>query len=245
MVHYSEFTISTVSSLIAYGTTYPIDAIKTNFQVSNYKTHKPKVFDVVKDIYRTTGFTGYYKGVSSTLMTYPLFWGVFFQTQNYSNVMIASSVASFVTNPLFVLKTRFQTNINGSARSTYFSLTQNIFKTEGLGGFYKGFVSTLVNNTKLWIQFPLYDKLKSETDNIVFSSIMSKIISSTLYYPTDLIRTTQRYLKDDVNILQASKNIYKLNGLKGFYNGVILYNMISIPSFVALMVLREYIKETL
>lgn len=219
----NEFMIGSVSSIIASSLTYPIDLIKTNYQIANSQTYKPNTTEIIKNIYRTGGCPGFYKGVSSTLMTYPLFWGVFFQTKDYTNVMVASSVASFVTNPLFVLKTRFQTNSN----MKYYHLIDDIYKKEGINGFYKGFRSTLANNTKLWIQFPLYDKIKMELDNnrhnihnrhnnIVVASLLSKIISSSIYYPTDLIRTNQRNIKTNVSMFEVSKNIYKSNGVRGF-----------------------------
>jgi hypothetical protein len=111
-------------------------------------------------------------------------------------------------------------------------------------GFYKGFALTLANNSKLCLQFPLYDKLKSKTDSVVVSSMLSKIISSTIYYPTDLIRTNQRNMKNNLNMFETAKNLYKVGGCRGFYNGVVLYNMVSIPSFIVMMMVKEWIQST-
>lgn len=241
----NEFTIGTVSSIISYSLTYPIDVIKTNYQIANLK-QKPIISNVVKQIYSTHGITGYYRGVGSTLMTYPLFWGMFFQTNAHTNVFVASGVASFVTNPLFVLKTRFQStshNYESINQQSYLNLTKNIYRNEGIRGFFKGFVSTMANNTKLWIQFYAYDEMNKKTNNVVASSMIAKIFSSTIYYPTDLIRTNQRNLKENMNIVEVGKSIYKANGIKGFYNGVVLYNAISIPSFCIMMCCRDYIKK--
>ena len=82
-----------------------------------------------------------------------------------------------------------------------------------------------------------------KTDNIIVSSLMAKIISSTIYSPTDLIRTNQRILKDNRNMIEIGKSIYKINGIRGLYKGAILYNLVSIPSFVILMVCRDYIEK--
>lgn len=243
----NEFAISTISSVISYGLTYPIDAVKTNFQVTNLK-QKPVLNDVIKKIYTDHGFRGFYRGIGSTMMTYPLFWGIFFQTKSYSNVLIASSVASLVTNPLFVLKTRFQ--VPETNTQSYVNLTKTIYRTEGLVGFFKGFGATLANNTKLWIQIPLCDALSDRTKNIALSSMIAKITSSTLYYPIDIVRTNQRNSKDNRNMIEVAKSIYRVNSVKGighgvmgFYNGVGLYNLVSVPSFVALMLCRDYIKR--
>src|SRR5437868_4387862 len=131
----NEFAISTTSSIISYSLTYPIDVVKTNYQNTNMK-QKTTLNDVVKQIYTKYGVRGYYRGVSSTLMTYPLFWGIFFQTRSYSNVFVASSIASVVTNPLFVLKTRFQSvSEQHGLNASYLKLTKDIYQNEGLRGF--------------------------------------------------------------------------------------------------------------
>lgn len=238
----SEFAIGTLSSVISYSLTYPIDTIKTNYQTKSL-SERPVLKDVVQQIYRTQGLKGYYRGVGSTLATYPLFWGIFFQTNSTHNVMIASGLASLCTNPLFVLKTRFQSSSTDQSNKSYLKLGQSIYRAEGVGGFFKGFGSTLANNTKMWIQFPAYDFLHKNTDNVVISSMIAKITSSTIYYPTDLIRTNQRNLRDSRNMFQVGKSIYQVNGIRGLYNGVVLYNLVSIPSFVILMVCRDYLKK--
>ncbi len=238
----NEFAISTTSSIISYSLTYPIDAIKTNYQIASLK-QKPILSDVVKQIYAIHGIKGYYRGVSSNLMTYPLFWGIFFQTQSHSNVMIASAVASLVTNPLFVLKTRFQSVSHQNQKVSYLNLTKNIYQNEGHKGFFKGFGSSLANNTKLWMQFFLYNEIKQRTDNVVVSSMAAKVASSTIYYPTDLIRTNQRNSKNSQSMIEVGKSIYKANSFRGFYSGVVIYNFISVPSFVVLMFCRDYFKK--
>jgi hypothetical protein len=256
----SEFAIGTVSSLIAYTATYPIDVIKTNYQILNYQNKNINTVGVIKNIYKTNGLYGYYKGSSSTLLTYPIFWGMFFDVQNTSNnwismktnnsiltklipPMIASTVASFVTNPLFVIKVRFQTDSISGSKSNYPNIIKNIWTVEGMHGFYKGFFSTVLNNTKLWLQFPLYDYIQNKTNNIVIASIGSKFISSMLFYPTDLIRINQRFSINKISMIEASKNIFRSHGLKGFYNGLMLYNILSLPNFVLLMVIRDYLKK--
>lgn len=119
----NEFAIGTISSVISYGLTYPIDAIKTNYQIANLK-QKPSLGDINKLIYMDHyGVRGYYRGFSSILITYPLFWGIFFEARTHSNVMVASGVASLITNPLFVLKTRFQSVTHNFDEGNQYNLT--------------------------------------------------------------------------------------------------------------------------
>lgn len=290
----NEFVLSSASSFIASIVTYPVDAIKTNHQIALYN-QKSSVPSVIKNMYAQGGAKSFYKGISGTIITAPVFWGIFFQTKdnikintaypiinNATSSFIASSSASLITNPLYVLKTRFQSSVfqNQSLRSrkqledvtkniilgkhqtsltidssttSYLSLCKNILHREGFSGFFKGYMSTVTNNTKYCIQFPLYDHInKIISDNpqynhnnhkkqrIVVSSLISKVISTTLYYPTDLIRTNQRNMTDSVNMWNTVKNIYQTNCMKGFYKGCLVYNMVSVPSFVIMMIAKDY-----
>lgn len=237
----NDFLIGMSSSIISYGITYPIDAIKTNFQLSSYKNNSATVNNTIRQIYKSDGIRGFYKGISSTFITYPIFWGTFFGTLSYSNVFVASTFASLITNPLFVLKTRFQSDLVN--KPNYLNLIKQIYEKENIYGFFKGFGSTVINNTKLCIQFPLYDYLKIHTNSILFASMLSKIAASTIYYPTDLIRTNQRNSQVKISFLEATKNIYKINGFIGFYKGVLIYNAVSIPNFIIMMFIKEYIQK--
>ena len=144
-----------------------------------------------------------------------------------------------IANPFFVIRTRLQTS-KQTVKIT--PLIINIYHKEGLKGFQKGLSSSLLNNTKLVLQFPLYDYLKKNY-NTITSSFIAKFISNTLFYPSDLIRTNQRNSPIKITMLNATKQIYNIGGLFGFYRGVILYNCISIPNFVLMMLILENMKK--
>ena len=279
-----DLITSIFSASLAVVITYPIDVIKTQFQVtlkgsesrsnlftlkgseshSNLFTrlkHKnPKganVTSLTKDLYQQRGLYGFYRGVGSSLMTYPIFWGLYFQTKkikweptNYKygdKFIIASGsgiVASIITNPLFVIKTRFQTDnlkthSNSPIKKSYTNLIKSIYHHEGIGGYYKGLLPTLLNNTKLGVQFPLYDYLKEQTDSVLISSGLAKTLASTIFYPLDLIRVNQRDLVEKLSIRDAVKQIYKKSGPIGFYRGVMLYNFVNGSGFVLMMLIKD------
>lgn len=242
----NDFSKGTLSSLISSTITYPMDVVKTNFQIARFNNNNSSTVEIIKQIYKNKGLIGFTKGISSNWMTYPIFWGVFFQTQTSSSLyidnslvksMTASTTASTIANPLFVLKVRFQANPNNL---TYGRIVKDIYIKEGFTGYFKGLPSTIINNSKLWIQFPLYDLIKKHTENVIYASLGSKIISSMIYYPTDLIRINQRANVNKITIVEAVKNIYEKQGIKGFYKGFWLYNAVSVPSFIILMVVKEY-----
>ena len=118
-----------------------------------------------------------------------------------------------------------------------------MFKEEGSRSFMKGINPTLINNTKLALQMPMYDYMKEHTNSVTISSMGSKLASSTIFYPLDIIRTNMRASQKPLGIGETVRNIYTRHGYKGFYKGVGLYNLISGPNFVLMMIIRDYLKK--
>lgn len=247
-----DFLISSSSSAIASFSIYPIEVIKTNYQYNILNKRNNNINFIVRNIYRSSHLSGFYKGISSNLFSFPLFWGVYFQSSShikpllsqyidphsfsfkFSNYLFSSSIASFIANPLFVLKTRYQI-LNNNFNSSYSSLIHSIYRDEGLTGFLKGFNATLLNSSKLAIQFPLYDYFFLHSNNSVLSSFFSKILTSSIFYPLDLVRTFQRNSTHSLSIFNSLKHIYSSNGLFGLYRGILMYNLVSCPNFVIMM----------
>lgn len=247
--------IGITSSTLATFILHPIDVIKTRYQISRLK--KPTTVQyTITSIYKN-GFKSFYKGLGPNLGTYPIFWSVYFQTNSiqfeptdntftnkFLKAQISACIASTISNPLFVFKTRAQTNNSGIK---YSKLASNMIKNEGILGFYKGLGSTLLNNTKLGIQMPLYDYLHKNNEltlnNSLLSSLISKGICTTLFYPFDLVRVNQRNEQTKLSIANGFKNAYKNGGIIGLYRGVLLYNLISTPNFVLMMWFKDIIEK--
>jgi solute carrier family 25 folate transporter 32 len=258
-----DFTVSAASSLSSSAIVYPLDILKTQYQVARVNRNiNPSVLDISKNIIKKQGLKGFYRGLGPHLTTYPFFWGVYFETNRLNfkptgylyldKVFMAYAsgfIAGTLANPLWVIKTRFQTEILKTYGSdnkiipkvSYVQFTKNMYKNEGIASFWKGWGTTQLNNLKLGVQFPLYDFLKDKTENIFFSSTFAKLLSSTVFYPLDLIRTNQRESTVKLYAVDCSKKIYKKDGLRGFYRGVGLYNLTTGPNFVLMMVIRDFI----
>lgn len=252
-----ESILAFSSSLISSYIVYPIDLVKTVYQVNSYNKKIIPVNNLITNIYNNNGIKGYFRGVTPHLVSHPVFYAFYFQsnkkakehiiTGNYFcdkflHATIAGGIASIISNPFFVIKTRYQTDIL-KKNINYILYVKNMYKSEGFNGFFKGTTSALVNNTKLIIQFPLYDYLKLKTDNVFISSIIAKTIANTILYPSELIRTNQRNMKVKSSIVQTGKNIIKTNGIKGLFDGLFLYNMVSLPNFVLMMIIFENFKK--
>lgn len=250
-----------VANSVSIVLTHPIDVVKTNYQLYQIKNtyssvnSNSTIVSITKNIFQTRGVKGFYSGITPNLMTYPIFWAVYFgtnQTLNdhkystnmyvnkFINSYISGTIGSTFTNPLFVIKTRMQNTSRENA--SVISTIRDVNKI-GFNTYFKGLNATFLNNTKLALQFPLYDCIKNNTDSVLSASFGSKIISSTIMYPLDLFRTIQRNSDTKLNLIDVMKSIHAKNGLIGFYRGVILYNAVSTPNFVIMMYLFELMKK--
>lgn len=175
----------------------------------------------------------------------------------FTDVMICSSGASLATNPLFVIKIRRQTEILKQANKphqprypypnpSYPQLISNIIRYEGVRGLFKGYLATVLNNIKLGIQMPLYAYLKNQTDSPTLSSFTSKLVASSALYPLDIIRTNIRdHSKEKLSLTEVTRKIYTNHGLKGFFRGLILYQAVTCPNFMIMMISKEYLTTKL
>lgn len=233
--------LSTASSMLSSTIVYPINASKIIFQTDPSLTPQSAVSKLLNRG-RTEGFRSMYRGLTPTLMTYPIFWGAFFPIKNnvdlhvtgghyvdkVCNVAFASSIASAVSNPLFVMQVR---SVTGSVSSA-----SGIAKAEGWRALWKGYPSTVLNNCKLCIQFPLYDYFNSSGYGILLSAFGAKTTANTITYPLELIRTTQRHSSKPLSIRDVIRD---LGGIRGLYRGVYLYNAMSVPNFCLMMLFLE------
>lgn len=134
--------------------------------------------------------------------------------------ILASSTAGatnvFVTNPLWVAKTRLQIqgfhsipspDKTSSAPFKYrgtFHALWSIARYEGVAGMYSGLSPSLVGVSHIAIQVPLYEELKRiavhkreascgkcevTSLDIIFSSSLAKMIASAVTYPHEVIRS--------------------------------------------------------
>ena len=187
------------SSMIAMTMTYPIDVIKTNYQIyknsPNIQSSKSiKTLDIIKYIYNKKNIKGFFRGLPASLSSQPIFWSVFYQVKSYdinifsnkvyNNILvniICGNIGSLVANPFYVLRTRFQVQTQST---TYLNMFKNIYREEGIMKFFAGFPSTCFNNLKLGLQFPLYEYLKNNNYNTFYSASISKLITSITCAPT-------------------------------------------------------------
>lgn len=142
---------------------FPLDTLKTRLQ-------SPQGF------IKAGGFKGIYKGLSAAALGSAPGAALFFSTYETSKALLKDSLPLSVTHmvaascgeviaclirvPTEVVKQRYQANMIVSSNNLFQSIG-NIFKIEGLGGFYKGFGITIMREIPFsLVQFPMYEYFK-------------------------------------------------------------------------------------
>ncbi|WFD08602.1 hypothetical protein MVES1_003978 [Malassezia vespertilionis] len=111
-----------------------------------------------------------------------------------------------------------------------------IYQREGLGAFYRGLFASLLGITHVAVQFPLYEWFKElahkyeQRDTLGPGTILicsggSKMVASIATYPHEVIRTRLQMISNSTHrqytsFLQTVRYIYKHEGIRGFYRGM-------------------------
>ncbi|TVY26123.1 Mitochondrial FAD carrier protein [Lachnellula hyalina] len=165
---------------------------------------------------------------------------------------ISGTIITVSTNPIWVLKTRMLSSDKGTA-GAYESMwhgANQLWKTEGWRGFYRGVGVSLLGNSHGAVQFAVYEPTKNiwrkylakehqlsgktpagnhrqeklgNTATLVISG-SAKIMAGTVTYPYQVIRSRlQTYHADErfgKGILGVATKVWRDEGWRGFYKGL-------------------------
>ncbi|KAM7274995.1 hypothetical protein ACFE04_016861 [Oxalis oulophora] len=275
----------------------PLDVIKTRLQVHGLPeaVHSSRKGSIIvtslQEIVRKEGIKGLYRGLSPTVLALLPNWAVYFTVYErlkslltsedngeltlVSNMVAAAgagAATSVTTNPLWVIKTRLQTQGMRPDVVPYKSMLsafKRISHEEGIRGLYSGILPSLAGVSHVAIQFPAYEHIKlyiakkenktvdklKPTDVAIASSV-SKVLASIMTYPHEVIRSRLQEQGQNRNsngqytgVIDCIKKVFKKEGLPGFYRGCATNLLRTTPSavitFTSYEMILRFLERTL
>lgn len=130
-----------------------------------------------------------------------------------------------------------------------------IYKEEGLLGFYKGIIPSIILTLNPVVNYTLYEFLKTgfsstnkpTSKQILIASFVSKFITNIVSYPLTSVKTLfqankSKPTKDILNLILL---VLKEEGIQGFYKGISTKMLGSLLNNAVLMVTYEQIQVTI
>lgn len=253
--------------------------LKQNKPILNNRPMYKNLFDSFIQVYKQeNGLRGLYRGLNINVTASGAAWGLYFLIYNslksyrYKNesvaidnstnklktilnytidASLAGAITIFITNPLFLIKTRMCLQYTHSNQQSSFSIFKNVIKQDGFLGLYKGFLPGLfgtLNGTiqmvsydlikLIWFNFKHYDNNTNESKeynkqvkeiNNFFNSFdylviagLSKSFAVLCTYPFQLIRSRSQDQHRQYNgFIDIVKRTYRQEGFFAFYKGLI------------------------
>ncbi|KAL9043203.1 MAG: hypothetical protein Q9180_000030 [Flavoplaca navasiana] len=276
------FLAGVASTLVAQ----PLDVLKTRLQVDRASSPQAGTsLRLVKDILKNEGITkGFYRGLSPNLAGNSVSWALYFlwysrtkaaleahhangKRLSYYDFFLASGVAGALTavctNPIWVIKTRMLSTAShhpGAYRSISHGARQ-IYRTEGVQGFYRGLLPSLFGVSHGALQFMAYEQFKRHrafqlegeskrlsTVDYLWLSGASKAFAGSVTYPYQVVRSRlQMYEAKQIyrGARDAISLIWKQEGIRGFYKGLGPNLVRVLPSTWITFLVYERTKELL
>lgn len=187
---------------------------------------------------------------------------------------VAGVATGTATNPIWVVKTRLQltaserrhpsiasTNQGATAGPSRalggsFRMITQIFREEGIKGFYKGLSASYLGVTEGTIQWVLYERLKQLSTNpdgrggmaewcgMLGSAGTAKCVASLITYPHEVIRTRLR--QPSVNgvmkytgLWQTLRTVIAEEGARSLYGGLSAHLMRVVPNAAVMYSIYE------
>ncbi|XP_057530583.1 nicotinamide adenine dinucleotide transporter 1, chloroplastic-like [Amaranthus tricolor] len=260
----------------------PLDVIKTRLQVHGLPVTSTSTFkgNVIitsfQDIIKKEGIRGMYRGLSPTILALLPTWAVYFPVYEHLKGLLkkdehgadqltigknmiaaagAGAATAVTTNPLWVVKTRLQTQGMRTDVIPYTSILsalRRITCEEGISGLYSGLLPSLAGISHVAIQFPAYERIKlylARRENttvdklspgsLTIASSMSKIVASILTYPHEVVRSRLQEQGQARNnkvrysgVVDCVRKVFQVEGLSGFYRGCATNLLRTVPNSV-------------
>ncbi|CAN8068994.1 unnamed protein product, partial [Agarophyton chilense] len=245
--------------------THPLDVVRTKLATQRqYRGGQPPRYrgtlGTLRRVFSEEGAHGLFRGITPAVVSHAPAAAIFFSTYSFLRVrvperMVASSfprdvcasswaaggawiTTCLLLNPLFVLKTKQQTQLvraNPHAPLKYTGLLSSfrvLVSEQGLRGLYAGTLAAMAAFPGAMIQMPLYEYLKTAAARdhdpsplrIAMSSACSASTVGIVMYPIEVVRLRLQAQNPNAahysGIFDAFKKIFCSEGVHAFYRGL-------------------------
>jgi solute carrier family 25 (mitochondrial folate transporter), member 32 len=190
---------------------------------------KAGIWKLFQSIRQQEGIRGYFRGLGATLATVPMFWGLYFplyedmkrtlahyRTNSYFTPILqypsfihglsaisAGAIADIVCNPMFVVRTRLQTEaLHGNHHTTILQTVAALYREGGLLIFWRGLTASMMGLSHVGVQFPVYEWLKKEAR--ILRHNKPQISTQSSQHPTSWQQQQQQQRDAPLDLLLAS-----------------------------------------
>lgn len=179
----------------------------------------------------------------------------------FASSALAGVATSVLTNPIWVLKTRILGLVRTDARAYKLVLdgVRQILAHEGVASFWKGTIPSMFGVLQASLQFTLYDHMKGwtarrrgpehldaalSTAQYIYISAASKIASSMVMYPTQVVRARlQNHHGGRQTIASVVRHLWTAEGgVRAFYKGVSANMLRVVPATCVTLVVYENVR---
>jgi len=177
------------------------------------------------------------------------------------SAVMAGAISDIICNPMFVVRTRLQTEALHNVvehkvqhRSSILQTVQSLYREGGPKVFWRGMTANLFGLSHVAVQFPVYEQLKKflrtrghkkheSALDLVLASSLSKMSASLLTYPHEVIRSRMMDVRSSagVGFIATCRQIYQREGFLGFYSGLPVSLIRVIPNTCVTFVTYELI----
>ena len=189
-----NFLAGGIAGTIGAAVTCPLEVVKTRLQSSLYQSstvqlkqsifqHFKGVIDIIVSTSQKEGIGALWKGLGPTLVgvvpARSIYFGVYTKSKglytryygsetslvHMASALTAGTCTSFLTNPIWLIKTRMQLQNNQSTRlyKNSFDCFKKVIKQEGVKGLYRGLSASLIGMSESTFQFVMYEYMKGKT----------------------------------------------------------------------------------
>lgn len=279
LLTFSNLKIGILTALLAQ----PFEVIRTSSIINQHKINNLSfqgMFAIMRLIKDSEGMRGFFRGGSLSILKTTFGYCFFFtgleslnhissKSQNirttfsipdkfvdFINALLSKTATAWIMSPINVLKTRFEVVGNHEYSSIPHAI-RKIYQTEGLRGFYRGVLATILRDGPYsGIQYSLYKTLldmgkvrenqgkEHRKYYVAAAAGISGAIAIMLTYPFDNIRVRYQFEKGERrSFLKFCREIHEKEGFSGFYKGYLPRLLKKIASSALSWSLYEHIKR--